>query len=139
MGSMKSNMNNSKMKGLKKSGMKKQNVMKKGSMKKKSGLKKRVSVIAKGTLARSVVFSGRKEKTASGLKKSDLVKNKAGKIVSKKNSVRAKKQYAKNGLKKWADACQKARKQLGLKGFVPVGGQSAKGKSLYAKVKSLLN
>merc|ERR1712150_431812 len=115
MGSMKSNMNNSKMKGLKKSGMKK-----------KSGLKKRVSVIAKGTLARSVVFSGRKEKTASGLKKSDLVKNKAGKVVSKKISAQAKKLYAKNGLKKWADACQKARKQLGLKGFVPVGGQSAK-------------
>merc|ERR1712141_271507 len=119
-------------------GMKKKTAMKKSSMK-KSGMKKRVSVIAKGTFARSVVFSGRKEKTASGLKKSDLMKNKAGKIVSKKNSANGKKQYAKNGLKKWADACKKARKDLGLKGFVPIGGKSAQGKALHAKVKSLLN
>merc|ERR1712226_1719998 len=137
--SARSNMKKSKTKALKKSEMKKQNVMKKPSMKRKSAVKNRVSVIAKGHLARSVVFSGRKEKTASGLKKSDLVKNKAGKVVSKKISAQAKKQYAKNGLKKWADACQKARKELGLKGFVPVGGKSAKGKALYAKVKSLLN
>merc|ERR1719471_1177743 len=118
--------------------MKKKAGMKKATMK-KAGVKKRVSVIAKGTFARSVVFSGRKEKTASGLKKSDLMKNKAGKIVSKKNSANGKKQFAKNGLKKWADACKKARKELGLKGFVPIGGKSAQGKALYAKVKSLLN
>merc|ERR1712099_187528 len=121
---------------MKKSGMK---GLKKKAMKKKGGMKKRVSVIAKGTFARSVVFSGRKEKTASGLKKSDLMKSKTGKVVSKKNSAHGKKQYAKNGLKKWADACKKARKELGLKGFVPIGGKSAKGKALYAKVKALLN
>merc|ERR1712113_767822 len=126
-------------KAAKKTSMKstmKKSAMKKASMK-KSGMK-RVNIIATGTLARSVVFSGRKEKTASGLKKSDLMKNKAGKLVTKKTSAHGKKHYAKNGLKKWADACKKARKELGLKGFVPVGGKSAKGKALYAKVKSLL-
>merc|ERR1712173_322155 len=113
--------------------------MKKSVMKKKSGMKKPVSKIAKGSRARSTVFSGRKEKTLSGLKKSDLMKNKTGRIVSKKASARAKKNYANSGLKKWADACKKARKELGLKGFVAIGGQSAKGKALYAKVKSLLS
>merc|ERR1712113_785808 len=121
---------------IKKSAMK---GLKKKAMKKKGGMKKGVSIIARGTFARSVVFSGRKEKTASGLKKSDLMKKKAGKVVSKKNSAHGKKQYAKNGLKKWADACKKARKELGLTGFVPIGGKSAKGKALYAKVKALLN
>ena len=37
------------------------------------------------------VFRGTKEKTAGGLSKKDLVKNKYGKIVSKKASALAKK------------------------------------------------
>merc|ERR1712032_1596500 len=125
-------------KSVMKSGMKK--TMKKGVMK-KTGMKKakRVSIIAKGKLAKSAVFSGRKEKTTSGLKKSDLIKSKTGKVVSKKASARAKRVYANSGLKKWADACKKARKELGLKGFVAIGGKSAEGRALYAKVKSLLN
>merc|ERR1711978_855112 len=110
----------------------------KSGMKKKVAKKKHVSVIAKGTRARFAVFSGRKQKTTSGLKQSDLTKNKHGKIVSKKASARSKKRFANSGLKKWADACKKARKELGLTGFVAIGGQSAKGKALYAKVKSLL-
>merc|ERR1712173_200009 len=129
---MKSAMKKSAMKqGMKKSAMK-------SGMKKKVAKKKHVSVIAKGTRARFVVFSGRKQKTTSGLKQSDLTKNKHGKIVSKKASARSKKRFANSGLKKWADACKKARKELGLTGFVAIGGQSAKGKALYAKVKSLL-
>merc|ERR1712141_803571 len=120
-------------------GMKKV-VMKKTGMK-KSGMKKakRVSIIARGKHAKSAVFSGRKQKTTSGLKKTDLVKNKTGKVVSKKASARAKRVYANSGLKKWADACKKARKELGIKGFVAIGGKSAQGRALYAKVKSLLN
>merc|ERR1719445_1394851 len=114
--------------------------MEKSGMK-KAGMKKvkRVSVIAKGKRAKSAVFSGRKEKTVSGLQKSDLVKSKTGKVVSKKASARAKRVYANSGFKKWAEACKKARKELGLKGFVAIGGKSAQGKALYAKVKSLLN
>merc|ERR1712006_30566 len=56
--------------------------------------KKAVSKIAKGKLAKLVVFNGTKEKTMSGLKKSDLIKSKSGKIVSKKQSAQGKKAYA---------------------------------------------
>merc|ERR1711941_121899 len=106
---------------------------KKGAMKamKKVMKAKKVSVIAKGKMARAVVFSGRKQKTASGLTKANLLKNKSGKIVSKKA-------YANSAIKKWADAMKAARKALNLKGFVPMGGKTAQGKALYAKAKSLL-
>ena len=90
--------------------------------------KKAVSKIAKGRYAKSVVFRGTKEKTVGGLTKSDLIRNKYGKIVSKKASLRAKKN---NFIKGWTTAVQKARKALGLKGFVAI----KKGSALYKKAK----
>merc|ERR1712217_424327 len=105
----------------------------------KKGMKaKKVSVIAKGKMARAVVFSGRKQKTASGLTKANLIKSKEGKIVSKAQSQKMKKAYANSALKKWVDATKAARKALNLKGFVPMGGKTPQGKALYAKAKSLL-
>merc|ERR1712024_195028 len=98
----------------------------------------KVSIIAHGKTARSAVFRGSKEKTAGGMTKAKLVKSKTGKIVSKAASVRAKKAFAASPLKKWADACKKARKELNITGFVAMGGQTAQGKALYAKVKSIL-
>merc|ERR1719235_1959793 len=80
--------------------------------------KKAVSKIAKGKMAKSVVFRGSKAKTASGLTASDLVQNKRGKIVSKKSAAHGKKQYA--NIKGWTAAVQKARKALNVKGFVAV-------------------
>merc|ERR1712186_305361 len=100
---------------------------------------KRVSKIAKGKLARAVVFRGTKEKTSGGMTKAKLVKNKNGKIASKAASARAKKAYASSGIKAWADAVKKARKALNLTGFVAIGGKSATGKALYAKAKALMN
>merc|ERR1719222_472871 len=99
---------------------------------------KKVSIVAKGVRARSSVFSGRKQKTVSGLTKEGLTKNKGGKVVSKKASARAKKAYAKSPIKAWADAVKAARKALGVKGFVAIGGKSAAGRALYAKAKALL-
>merc|ERR1711998_706362 len=93
--------------------------------------KKAVSKIAKGRFSKSVVFRGSKAKTVGGLTKSDLVQNKNGKIVSKKQSARGKKAYAQ--IKGWTVAVQKARKALGLKGFVAI----KKGSALYAKAKEL--
>merc|ERR1711988_1329626 len=87
---------------------------------------KRVSKIAKGKRARAVVFSGTKEKTASG-----LMKSKTGKIVSKKAHANGKKNYA--AIKGWTVAVQKARKALGVKGFQAV----KKGSPLYTKAKEL--
>merc|ERR1719409_643643 len=87
--------------------------------------KKSVSKIAKGKLAKSVVFRGSKAKTVGGLTKNDLVQNKRGKIVSKKSLAHGKKAYA--NIKAWTAAVQKARKALNVKGFVAV----KKGTPLY--------
>merc|ERR1712187_500711 len=99
---------------------------------------KKVSVVARGKGARARGFSGQKQKTSGGMTKDKLIRNKNGKVVSKKASVAARKKWEKNGLKAWADAVKKARKELGLTGFVAIGGKSAAGKALYAKAKSLL-
>ena len=97
------------------------------AMKAMKAMKK--SVIAKGKLAKMVVFRGTKAKTGSGLKKSDLMKNKNGKIVSRKQSANGKKAYT--HIKGWTVAVTKARKFLGLKGFIAV----KKGSPLYKKAK----
>merc|ERR1711957_1134010 len=96
------------------------------------------SKIAKGKNARASVFSGSKEKTKTGLTKANLTKSKTGRIVSKKSSDRGKRNFAKSALKKWCDAVKVARKELKITGFCPVGGKSAQGKALYAKVKSIV-
>merc|ERR1712050_22702 len=92
---------------------------------------KKVSKIAKGKMARAAVFSGRKEKTFTQLTKADLMKNKRGKIVTKKQSAAGKKSYSR--IKGWVEACQKARKDLGVKGFVAI----KKGSALYKAAKAL--
>merc|ERR1719158_2377074 len=96
---------------------------------------KRVSVIAKGKRAKASVFAGRKEKTATGLAKSSLMKNKGGKIVTKAKHAAGKKSF--KNVSGWTKACQQARKELGIKGFCCVGGKSAQGKALYAKAKAI--
>merc|ERR550514_1238158 len=93
--------------------------------------KKAVSKIAKGKMSKAVVFRGTKAKTYTGLTKSDLIKNKRGKIVTKKQAANGKKAYA--NIKAWTVAVQKARKALGVKGFVAV----KKGTPLYKKAKEL--
>merc|ERR1719231_1019934 len=106
--------------------MKKKSAMK--SMKKKKAMK--VSKIARGRGAKARVFKGSKEKTASGLKKSDLVRNKNGRVLAKKT-------YQKNGLAKWTKAVQQAKKSLGIKGFQIIGGKTSKGQALLKKARSL--
>merc|ERR1719428_285422 len=96
--------------------------------------KKAVTKIAKGRYAKVVVFRGSKAKTAGGLTKSDLVKNKNGRIVSKKSQAKGKALYAKFA-KNWISAVQKARKALGVKGFVAI----KKGSPLYKKAKEFYN
>merc|ERR1712086_45 len=102
-----------------------------GKMSAMKGMKKmamKKSVIAKGKRAKSSVFRGSKAKTSGGLKKSDLKKNKRGKVVSVKASNAAKKGKGAKTILKWSGALVKARKALGIKGFVPVGGKTAAGK-----------
>merc|ERR1719318_2149136 len=101
------------------------------SMKRKKAMW--VSKVARGRGAKARVFRGGKERTSGGLKKSDLVKNKDGKVVSRKASQRAK--NSKNGKKiaAFGKAVAQARRALGIKGFVPVGGKTARGQALLKK------
>ena len=95
--------------------------------------KKRVSKVAKGRLAKSLVFKGKREKTVSGLTKDDIVLNKAGKLVSRKKSALGKKF---DRVKGWRESFMKARAVMGVRGFVAMNGQTAQGKALYAKTRS---
>merc|ERR1711962_1248144 len=102
------------------------------AMKKKA---KRVSIVARGRGARARVFSGKKVRTSGGLKKSSLMRNKHGRVVSKKAHPQGKKAY--KNVQKFANAVKAARKALGVKGFVPIGGKTAKGQALLKKARSL--
>merc|ERR1719454_541244 len=111
----------------------------KKSMKKSMAMRKKamkVSKIAKGKRAKSSVFGGNKEKTSGGLKKTDLVKNKNGKVVSKKSSAGSKKRFQGSKAQKWINACKAARKALKITGFVAMNS-GPQGKALYAKAKAL--
>merc|ERR1712161_180813 len=109
-------------------GMKK-TAMKAKTMKKamKTAMKK--SMIAKGKMGKAMVLRGSKVRTVGGLKKENLKKNKQGRIVSKKASDRAKEAYVGSAIQKWNTAVQKAKKELNLKGMVPVGGKTAQGRA----------
>lgn len=85
------------------------------------------SKIAKGKRSKSLVFSGKFEKTMGGLTKAHLTKSKSGKVVSAKLQARGKKSYA--NIAGWVAAFIKARKALGVSGFVAV----KKGTPLYEK------
>merc|ERR1719281_180448 len=108
---------------------------KKAAMKAMKAMKKKiVSKIAKGRFSKSLVLRGTKAKTAGGLVAKDLIRNKAGKIVSKKASAASKKNFAK-GLGDWNKAVKKARTILALKGFVAI----KKGSPLHTKAKEIYN
>merc|ERR1712032_84404 len=82
-------------------------------------------------MAKAIAFRGGNTGGATTLKQADLVKNKSGKIVSKVKSMLAKKRYA-SGPGKWAKAVQKARKEMGVTGFVAI----KKGTPLYKKARN---
>merc|ERR1712124_197019 len=108
--------------------MKAMKVMKKkAAMKAMKAMKKKsVSKIAKGSHAKAMVLRGSKEKTTGDLTAKDLMRNKYGKVVSKKASARSKK-----ALGPWIQAVAKARKALKIEGFATI----KKGTPLYAKAK----
>merc|ERR1719221_1386454 len=79
---------------------------------------KKVSKVGK----KASVFRGIKVRTSGGLKKADLMKSKSGRVVSKKMNANGKKAYKR--IAKWTAAVSKARKAVGVRGFVAVGGKS---------------
>eukprot|EP00927_Polykrikos_kofoidii_P035323 TRINITY_DN2990_c0_g1_i12.p1 TRINITY_DN2990_c0_g1~~TRINITY_DN2990_c0_g1_i12.p1 ORF type:complete len:153 (-),score=27.50 TRINITY_DN2990_c0_g1_i12:241-699(-) len=97
----------------------------------------KVSSVARGSRMRASVLAGKKEKTYTGLKASDLIKNKRGKIVSKTSSAGARQRYEGSKLQKWVQAVKVARKQLALTGFVAVNSSTPEGQAVYAKAKAI--
>merc|ERR1712072_1493406 len=96
---------------------------------------KRVSKIARGRFAKAVVLRGGKEKTASGLTKASLMRNKRDRVVSKKAHAAGKRAY--KNIKDWTSSVVAARKALHVTGFIAINGKSHQGKALYAKSKAL--
>merc|ERR1712182_13210 len=88
---------------------------------------KRVSKTATGIFRRVLVLRGTKEKTVGGLTAKDLVKNKNGRVVSKKKSALGK-------ANPWMIAVKKARTALKIKGFSAI----KKGTPLYIKAKEFM-
>merc|ERR1712110_989699 len=109
--------------------MKAMKVMKKkAAMKAMKVMKKKsVSKIARGTMAKVMELRGSKAKTVGGLTAKDLIKNKHGRVVSKKQSARGK-------ANPWIIAVKKARAALKIKGFSAV----KKGTPLYLKAKEFM-
>merc|ERR1719265_1953160 len=96
--------------------------------------KKSVSKIARGKLAKVLVYRGAEVKTIGGLTSDMLIKNKRGKVVSKRKSAAGKRAYG--NIKPWTEAMMSARKALHVQGFHAVNGKSLQGKALYFKAKS---
>merc|ERR1719490_653682 len=92
---------------------------------------KRISKIARGRLAKAMVLRGKFEKTTGGLRAESLMRNKYGKVVSKKKSA-----VGARSPKHWTDSVMSARKQLNLDGFVAINGKSVQGKALYLQAKA---
>merc|ERR1712094_85022 len=93
----------------------------------KKAMKKSAKSYKTAVGAKRAVFFGKISKSKGGLEKSSLVKNKHGRIVSKKASAAATKK-----LGGWIKAVTAARKALGIKGFSVI----KKGTPLYAKAKA---
>merc|ERR1719428_956857 len=97
--------------------------------------KKKVSKVARGRMAKALVFRGSKEKTSGGLNKDSLMRNKRGKIVSKRQNAKGKRAF--KNVETWIEAFVQAREMLRVEGFHAINGKTLQGKALYYKTKAL--
>merc|ERR1719266_499431 len=81
------------------------------------------------------VWNGTAKWTKGGLTKGDLMLNKRGKVVSKKQFKKGQALQKKSG---WMTAVMKARKELNITGFCLMN-RGAQGVALYKKAKELYN
>merc|ERR1719343_246147 len=98
--------------------------------------RKSISKIAKGRLTKALVLRGSKEKTTGGLKADDLMKNKRGKVVSKRKSALGKRRF--KNIEGWVQAHMQARSALHVSGFCAINGKTVQGKAVYVKAKAIL-
>merc|ERR1712087_286559 len=80
-----------------------------------------------------MVWNGSKVYTKSGMTKKDLCLSKSGRLMTKKQFKHG--QRMKSG--SWMKAVAKARKELGITGFVPLN-RGAQGQALYKLAKSFM-
>lgn len=71
----------------------------------------------KNKWAKRLVLDGRYEKTASGLRKADIVETENGDAVSRKKQMIGQKNF--HHVRPWHTCFMKARKKLGLEGWIP--------------------
>ena len=83
--------------------------------------------------SRRQVWAGTRQKTRGGCEKSVFMMSKSGKIVSKKRSAHGRRVF--KNIRGWIQAVSKARKALGITGFVAV----KKGTPLYKKAREFYN
>ena len=79
--------------------------------------------------SRRQVWSGSRHHTNSGHNKAHLMKNRNGKVVTKKSHAAGRRAY--KNIRGWTQAVSKARKALGITGFCAV----KKGTPLYKKAR----
>merc|ERR1719152_874102 len=97
--------------------------------------KKGISKIARGRYAKAMVLRGSKAKTVGGLTADLLMRNKRGKVVSKKASAHGHRAF--RHIEGWVDSVMEARAALHSRGFVAINGRSLAGQALYVKAKGL--
>merc|ERR1712061_229456 len=83
----------------------------------------------------ALVFNGKKQKTTGGLTAQGLVRNKRGKVVSKRQSAHGKLQFKR--IEPWLEAVMSARAALHTRGFVAINGKTIQGKALYIKARAM--
>lgn len=92
---------------------------------------------------RRAVWNGTLEKTPGGLRKSDLMINKAGRIVSKKKSQQAKQRAGYNEIVRRGRAMKIAMEEMRRKYGAGLGavkiGRGPKGKELQRKIEEIVN
>merc|ERR1712217_115068 len=106
-----------------------------GSSKKAIRRGKKAKRVTKKMLTGSYrkVWNGTSTYTKGGLMKKDLMLNKRGKVVSKKQFAAGQKLQKKSG---WTTAVMQARKELGITGFCTVN-RGAQGVALYKRAKEI--
>lgn len=116
-----------------KTSMKKAKTATKKKTKRQNCIARKSDYKRKGWALRLVKL-GKKDKTSGGLKKSDLVFNARGKVVSKRRSQRAKKYYVERNLDLWKDSVVVARAEIGIQGFKKIKKGDSVDSSFYDRI-----
>eukprot|EP00811_Abedinium_folium_P007109 NODE_16558_length_988_cov_3.472706.p2 GENE.NODE_16558_length_988_cov_3.472706~~NODE_16558_length_988_cov_3.472706.p2 ORF type:complete len:132 (+),score=27.80 NODE_16558_length_988_cov_3.472706:78-473(+) len=94
------------------------------------------STIAFGKKAKLQVYRGKKLKTSGGITREGLMKNKHGKVVSKRRSANGRLRFKR--IEGWNESLMRARQMLHITGFVAINGRSWHGQALYMKTRQLV-